>query len=357
MDPGNPKRQISEKSLIYAWGDATRGQLGSGDEHTRYKPQENRWVSKLLIKYNFSPVSIATGAYHNLVLTSTGQVISWGAGDYGQLGHGSMWDDSRPVVINDLTNVQQIAAGARHSIAMVQKLGVLCWGYNGYGELGLGDDNIRTQPTVLTSFSRAIIKAISAGDRHSVVLTTHRAIAANEDPALRSYFSVVEENVNKMVIKQIKKTMEKNGFDPDLLDKPDAPLPNQIGSLVTPLRVDKYERGIRYCMDSYVNPADWRRKSYEVCFEARLKGFHLKSVCLACARFCQSSLRLTPYVRVRTPGNTKCYCKESGKCMCYWSVIRSKFDMMAGADGCIMPLNIPQLLKLLRAPAPVDRTV
>ena len=28
--------------------------------------------------------------------------------------------------------------------------------------------------------------------------------------------------------------------------------------------------------------------------------------------------------------------------------------MMAGEDGCIMPLNLPPLLKLLRAPAPVD---
>ena len=41
-------------------------------------------------------------------------------------------------------------------------------------------------------------------------------------------------------------------------------------------------------------------------------------------------------------------------CMCYWSVIRSKFDMLAGEDGCIMPKNLPYLLKILRAPAPVD---
>jgi hypothetical protein len=233
-------------------------------------------------------------------------------------------------------------------------LGVVSWGYNGYGELGLGDDNIRTQPTVLTSFSRAVVHSIDACERHSVVTTTHRAIAANEDPALRQYFAVVEENVNQMVVKQIKKTMEKNGFDPALLDHPDAALPNQVGSKDDPLRLDKYEKGIRYCMDSLVNPADWRRKSYEVCFEAKLKGLHLKSVCLACARFCLSSLRLTPYVRVRTPGNTKCYCKESGMCMCYWSIIRSKFDMLAGEDGCIMPLNLAFLLKTLRAPAPVD---
>jgi len=50
-------------------------------------------------------------------------VISWGGGDYGQLGHGAMWDDQRPVVVNDLTGVTQIAAGARHSLALVPKVG------------------------------------------------------------------------------------------------------------------------------------------------------------------------------------------------------------------------------------------
>lgn len=148
--------------------------------------------------------------------------------------------------------------------------------------------------------------------------------------------------------------MEKAGFEPSLLDHPDDPLPNQVGVLDGPLRVDRYEQGTRYCMDSLVNPADWRRKSYEVCFEARIKGLHLESVCLACARFCLSSFRLTPYVRVRSVGNTKCWCKQSGRCVCYWSIIRSKFDLTAGEDGCIMPKNLPLLLKVLRAPAPVD---
>jgi hypothetical protein len=45
------------------------------------------------------------------------------------------------------------------------------------------------------------------------VVTSHRAIMANEDPALRPYFTVVEENVNEIVKKQLRVTMEKAGFD------------------------------------------------------------------------------------------------------------------------------------------------
>lgn len=344
----------STKVLIYSWGDESRGQLGSGDAHARFKPQENRWVTKFCLKNNFKPAKISAGAYHNLMLTSSAQIVSWGAGDYGQLGHGTMWDDSAPNLISDLKGVTMIAAGGRHSVAAAQKVGVVAWGYNGYGELGLADENIRTQPTALTSFSRSLVRAIAAGDRHTVVVTSHRAVKANEDPALRPYFSVIEENVNKLVIKQVKITMEKNGFDSTLLDDGEAAVPNQVGSTDDPLRVDKYDKGLRYCMDSFVDPADWRRKSYEVCFEARLKNFHLKSVCLACARFCQHDVRLTPYVRVRSEGNTKCYCKESGKCVCYWSVIRSKFDLIADEDGYIAPKQVRKLLVSLRAPAPVE---
>lgn len=201
------------KRLVYGWGDHSRGQLGSGDEETRCKPQENRWMTKLCIKYGFYPTAITCGSHHVLVLSSTGQVISWGAGEYGQLGHGSMWDMAEPRVINDLKGVSQIAAGARHSVALVPKVGVMSWGYNGYGELGLGDVNIRTQPTTLSAFTRALIKQITCGDRHTVVVTSHRAIMANEDPALRPYFTVVEENVNEIVKKQLKVTMEKAGFD------------------------------------------------------------------------------------------------------------------------------------------------
>ena len=79
-----------------------------------------------------------------------------------------------------------------------------------------------------------------------MVTTSHRAIAAKEDPALRPYFSVVEENVNKMVVKQIKKQMEKSGFEPSLLDDPDAPLPDQIGSADKALPVEQFEKGLRY---------------------------------------------------------------------------------------------------------------
>ena len=347
------------RTLVYGWGDESRGQLGSGDAHYRWKPQENRWLTKLLQKNDFTVSLICAGAHHNMVLSKqSGQIMSWGAGDYGQLGHGSLWDDARPRIINDLKSVVMMAAGSRHSVAVTRPLGspsqVLAWGYNGYGELGLGDVNLRTQPTALTSFHRSLIKGVTCGYRHTAVITTPRPVLAKEDPALRPFFSVVEDNVNKMVVKQVKKLMEKSGFEPALLDDPDAPLPSQVGSHARPLRIDKFEPGLRYCMDSFVDPADWRRKGYEVCFSAHTKSFSLESVCLACSRHCCAGMYLRPFVRVRSAGNTKCYCKSAGLCVCYWSFIRNKFDLATGDDGMIGPNQVQLLLEKLRDPAPVE---
>jgi len=347
------------KALVFGWGDESRGQLGSGDKQYRSRPQENRWLSKLCVKSDFTIVAVAAGGYHNLALSrQSGQVMSWGAGDYGQLGHGEMWDDAQPRIINDLKGVVMISAGMRHSMAVTRPSSgpsqVLAWGYNGYGELGLGDTNVRTQPTALSSFHRSMIKGLSCGSRHSIVITTPRPVLAKEDPALRPFFSVVEDNVNKLVVKQVKKLMEKAGFDPNLLDAPDAALPNQVGSTDRPLRIDKFEPGLRYCMDSYVDPSDWRRKSYEVCFEAGGSGYHLPSICLACSRHCCSGMFLRPFIRLRTPGNTKCYCKAAGLCKCYWSPIRNKFDQATEEDGFIGPNLVMPLLVRLRDPTPVE---
>lgn len=65
-------------NLIFAWGDESRGQLGSGDRKFRFKPQENRWMTKLLKTKDIRIQAIAAGGFHNLALTdSAGQVISW----------------------------------------------------------------------------------------------------------------------------------------------------------------------------------------------------------------------------------------------------------------------------------------
>lgn len=98
---------------------------------------------------------------------------------------------------------------------------------------------------------------------------------------------------------------------------------------------------------------DWRRKALETCFECFTKTAHLKSVCLSCARNCLANYRLVPVIRTRTKGDS-CDCRLTGNCMCMWSHVRAQFDNIIDEDKCIAPNQVRGLLKVLRAPYPVE---
>ena len=60
---------------------------------------------------------VACGIAHTLVLTSTGRLLAWGCGKYGQLGYGDLWDREEPVVVPGVYSVLAFATGNRHNIA------------------------------------------------------------------------------------------------------------------------------------------------------------------------------------------------------------------------------------------------
>ena len=88
---------------------------------------------------------VVAGGYHNLALTKrVGNILSWGAGDYGQLGNGTQFNDPNPRMVVGLSGICDIDAGLRHSMALHKnKVDLYSWGYNAYGELGLGDTDLR----------------------------------------------------------------------------------------------------------------------------------------------------------------------------------------------------------------------
>lgn len=120
--------------------------------------------------------------------------LNRGAGDYGQLGQGFMWDDAKPKLINDLKDVTFIAAGLRHSVAIRTGLTheILGWGYNGYGELGMGDLEVRLQPSKISALSTGKNLSVSCGDRHTCIITSHKMLRAKDDTSLRPFYSILE---------------------------------------------------------------------------------------------------------------------------------------------------------------------
>lgn len=85
----------------------------------------------------FSQVS--AGDDHSLALGSDGNVYSWGANKYGQLGDGTTTDRLTPVQIPKPTGVNrftQVSAGKAFSLALDDQGHVWAWGLNSSGQLG-----------------------------------------------------------------------------------------------------------------------------------------------------------------------------------------------------------------------------
>lgn len=123
-------------------------------------------------------VQVAGGHSHSLALTNTGVVYAWGENVFGQLGVGLSEVDYMPTPVKvwdgDMENegVDAIAAGALFSIALKDGK-VYGWGWNIFGELGVGDYYNKNVPTIITgALGSKTVKAIAAGQNHSLALTT-----------------------------------------------------------------------------------------------------------------------------------------------------------------------------------------
>ncbi len=94
---------------------------------------------------------VSIGMDHILALADAGEVLSFGEGLYGRLGHGGSVIQRVPKVIEALrgTRVVAIAAGGRHSMVLTDEGAVLSFGMGYSGQLGHGDEGLKLVPKVI----------------------------------------------------------------------------------------------------------------------------------------------------------------------------------------------------------------
>eukprot|EP00045_Choanoeca_perplexa_P017892 m.270728 g.270728 ORF g.270728 m.270728 type:complete len:4196 (-) comp17668_c0_seq1:27-12614(-) len=119
----------------------------------------------------FSQVAVT---HHVLALAVTGEVYSWGADSYHQLGREG--DCSKPLKVTalDTEEVVHIAAGGHHSAAVSKSGKLFTWGRGGYGRLGHGNSDDVAAPTRVTSLpdnESVVHAACGLGDAHSLCVT------------------------------------------------------------------------------------------------------------------------------------------------------------------------------------------
>ena len=98
---------------------------------------------------------MAAGDVHSMVLTADGQVLTFGWSYHGQLGHGDEENQFVPKRIAALERVRvcQVAAGGEHSMVLTADGQVLSFGRGDDGRLGHGDEEQQLVPKQLLSLT------------------------------------------------------------------------------------------------------------------------------------------------------------------------------------------------------------
>jgi alpha-tubulin suppressor-like RCC1 family protein len=160
-----------------AWGSNAAGQLGNGTTTDSSTP-----VAVLGMPSGTTVTAVAGGLDYSLALTSSGQVLAWGANGYGQLGNGTTTYSSTPVAVHLPigTTINAIASGYAHSLALTSTGQVLAWGYNSSGQLGNGttSPSYSTTPVQVSLPSGSNVTAVAGGASHSLALTSTGQVLA-----------------------------------------------------------------------------------------------------------------------------------------------------------------------------------
>jgi len=179
---------LTEAGQVFSWGDGDYGKLGRGGSDGCNIPQNIETLDGLGV------VQIVCGAQFSIALTKSGEVLTWGKGDYFRLGHNSDKHVRKPTVVEVLRGkkVVHVASGSLHCLAVTESGQVYAWGDNDHGQQGNGTTVVNRKPTLVQGLEGVRVAKVACGSSHSVCWTgpdvptprTHEAVlfAVARDP-------------------------------------------------------------------------------------------------------------------------------------------------------------------------------
>ncbi|XP_013611562.1 PREDICTED: uncharacterized protein LOC106318222 isoform X2 [Brassica oleracea var. oleracea] len=166
---------------LYTWGKGDFGVLGHGNEVSHWVPKR---VNFLLEGIHVS--SIACGPYHTAVVTSAGQLFTFGDGTFGVLGHGDRKSVFIPREVDSLKGLRTVraACGVWHTAAIVEVMvgsssssncssgKLFTWGDGDKCRLGHGNKEPKLVPTCVAALVEPNFCQVACGHSLTVALTT-----------------------------------------------------------------------------------------------------------------------------------------------------------------------------------------
>ncbi|MFS8034361.1 putative chromatin regulator PHD family [Helianthus anomalus] len=162
---------------LYTWGDGDKGRLGHGNPGTIDTPT----CVMPLIGHEF--VQVSCGRMLTVGLTTTGMVYTIGSSVHGQLGNPQARDNSITLVQGKLKFefVREIASGSYHVAVLTTKGNVYTWGKGANGQLGIGDTEDRSSPTLVESLRHRKVQSISCGSSSTAAICLHKSVSFGTD--------------------------------------------------------------------------------------------------------------------------------------------------------------------------------
>jgi len=154
---------IDDDGKLFTWGCGNAGRLGHGNVLDVWRPRFVDRLYRIRMK-----AMMASGSYdHSAVCCENGTVWTWGLGEHGQLGVGSTESHLEPVLVKSMADanlhIVEVSCGGAHTAAVTNDGTLLTWGRGDWGQLGHGNRSSILCAKVVSALQGKIVKQVSCG--------------------------------------------------------------------------------------------------------------------------------------------------------------------------------------------------
>jgi len=151
---------------LWTWGRNNYGQLGDGTITNQSLPVTTAGAGTTWCQ-------VGSGIYHTMAVKTDGTLWSWGANFDGELGTGTTTDQSSPgTTAGAGTTWCQTSAGSSHTTAVKTDGTLWTWGRNSSGQLGTGTTTSRSSPGTTAGAGTTWCQVSAGGYYHTAAIKT-----------------------------------------------------------------------------------------------------------------------------------------------------------------------------------------